>query len=132
MIASNVTDRSVLDRAAKLVGVRLENVRPVNKAGTRIAFVLRLGPKKLYQRMSPSGRRVAAVCWHGHAAFFRQLFLLDSAIEVRTHWAGGDIHYTAGNFEATYGRTGGANIGSQMNPMAYRDACDYGTHPINR
>jgi hypothetical protein len=130
MTATNVRDISVLQQAAAHVGVRLDNVRHLS--GRRWAFVLRLGPEKLYQRVSHRGRRVAAVCWHGHAAFFRELFKRDPHIEVRSRWAAGAVHYTAENFERTYPETGNANIGSLMTPMAYRDACDYDSHPVNR
>lgn len=132
MIATNVSDIATLYHAAEAVGVRLNNIRNANARGTRIAFVLRLGPAKLYQRLSPTGRRVAAVCWHGHAAFFRELFRLDPRVEVRSSWVGGPTHYTAENFEHTYPSTGDANIGSMYAPMAYRDACDYDSHPINQ
>lgn len=130
MIVSNITDPSVITRAANTVGVRIDNYRTVNAKGTRVAFVLRLtsGLPHVWQRLSHSGRRVAAVCWHGHEAFFRELFKLDPSIEIRTHWAGGDIHYTADNFEQTFGETGYANVGSVYEPCAYRDACDPESH----
>lgn len=125
MIATNLRDVNTLHQAARNVGVRVENLRPM---GRRWAFVLRLGPDKRYQRLSPSGRKVAAVCWHGHAAFFRELFKLDKNVEVRTNF-NGKTHYTASNFEETYKHTGHQNIGSQVNPCAYMDACVADSHP---
>lgn len=120
MTAAHTTVEELRAVASK-VGVMVDHVRP---QGRRIAFVLRLLPERKYQRVGNAGRKVAAVCWHGHRDFFRALFALNSAAEIRSHWVGGDIHYTAENFERTYQDTGHANIGSMYQPLAYRDACE--------
>jgi len=119
MIASHVTPED-LATAARALDVRLENLRPL---GRRYQFTLRLNPSKAYQRRGHSGRRVGAVCWHGHRDFFRALFAVNPAAEIRSRWVAGRIHYTSHNFEDTYRDTGSVNIGSQACPLAYQDAC---------
>lgn len=123
--------------AAKRVGVEAQ-VSGLNNKGTSYRFTLKLGPEKLYQRTSPTQtnkdgepRRIAAVCWHGHAAFFRELFKLEPTAVVSSSRMG-QVRYTADNFETTFGPTGDWNIGSMYNPCAFRDACDYDSHPVNR
>lgn len=120
MIAKHTTVEELASVAAH-TGVRLENIR---QQGHRVSFVLRLQPSRKYQRRSHSGRKVAAVCWHGHRDFFRELFRVNPLAEIRSHWAAGSIHYTAGNFERVYPDTGYTNIGSMMQPCSYQDACD--------
>ena len=132
MTVTGITSADVLYQAARAVEVDIRECQSLNRRGSRYRFTLKLGPSKAYRRLSRSGRKVSAVCWHGHAVFFRQLFALAPTAEIRSNWAGGRTHYTAENFEHTFGATGGANIGNQMAPIAYRDACDYDSHPINR
>jgi hypothetical protein len=123
--------------AAFNVGVRAV-VNPANAKGTAYRFTLKLGASKTYQRTSPSmtnkdgePRRIAAVCWHGHAAFFRELFKFEPNAIVSSSRMG-HVKYTAENFESTFGPTGDWNIGSHYNPVAFRDACDYDSHPCNK
>lgn len=71
----------ILEEAAINVGVRLVNLRP---SGSGYAFTLglqgelwrRRGPRSFYGK---PGKRIAAVCYHGHAAFMRELFALAPA-----------------------------------------------------
>jgi hypothetical protein len=136
MIARKCTQSAIV-QAAESVGVRAD-VSGLNQSGTSYRFTLKLGPDKLYQRTSPTQtradgepRRIAAVCWHGHAAFFRALFkLCPSAIVSSSRM--GQVRFTADNFETTYPKTGYWNIGSQMYPCAFHNACDYDSHPVNR
>lgn len=137
MIARNVSTLDIV-KAAESVGVKAVITRQMNTKGTAFAFTLKLGPQRTYQRTSPTmtnkdgePRRIAAVCWHGHAAFFRALFKLAPDATVSTSRMG-SVKYTAENFETTYGPTGDWNIGSMYQPVAFRDACDYDTHPVNR
>lgn len=118
MIAKNVT-RQDLQTAAKNVDVRIENYRPV---GRRHQFVLRLNSSHAWQRYSHTGRRVAAVCWHGHRDFFRALFLL-APLAVVTTCRNGKTRYDSETFEDVFPETGNGNIGSMFEPCAYRDAC---------
>ncbi len=66
-------DQQQLEQAATDTGVRLVNFRP---QGRGFAFTLGL-EGELWRRRSPSGRKVAAVCYHGHAAFMQRVFQLN-------------------------------------------------------
>lgn len=73
----------------------------------------------------PSGihnaRRLSCVCWHGHREFMRALFALAPDARITT----GIITYKGSeDFERTHNETGYRNIGSQMAPVAGREACD--------
>ena len=63
-------------------------------------------------------KRLAAACWHVHGDFFDALFTVKPDAIVRSQ---GDkvITKDAGNWQDW-------NIGSQMYPMYYSEACDCG------
>ena len=116
MLAYNVDEQDLL-AAAELAGVGLDGPR---KVGHRFRFTLRLQGER-YQRRGYTGRRIAAVCWHGHYAFMAALFeRVPSAriVSMAARYDGKD------EFAAFADRTGDRNIGSQVQPLAYRDACD--------
>jgi hypothetical protein len=126
MIAYGLTEREVT-QAAQTAGVRVQEFRPVN--GRAVRFRLALAPDKRYQRRAPlTRRRVAAVCWHGHEAFFRALFAAVPGARVQTAFLRGnprgDRYYTAENFDRLYGRTGDRNVGSQFEPCPMHAACE--------
>lgn len=140
MIVRNMTPGATLKlvQAAELAHVKVVISRQMNNKGTAYTFTLKLSASKAYQRTSSTmtnkdgePRRINAVCWHGHAAFFRELFKLEPTAIVSSSRMG-TVRYTAENFEDVYPATGDWNIGSQYAPCAFRDACDYDTHPINR
>lgn len=69
-------------RAAKSIGAVLYNVRP---AGKFLAFVIRpeRGPRgERYRARGHSGRRVWAVCWHGHKVFMDKLFTMNPHVLI--------------------------------------------------
>jgi len=108
-----------LENAADTVGVQLYNVRTKGKG---VAFVLRpLDGSEQWRRRSNTGRRIWAVCWHGHRAFMRVLFALNGeGVIISTH-----ARYDGRrDFEQSHSWTGDKNIGSHFNPMSFRDACD--------
>ncbi len=116
MIAYNVTTATVR-MAAATAGVRLEGFQP---EGNGLHFVLRLIGER-WRRRSSRGRRVAAVCWHGHRAFMEALFNRAPAARLKGTMA--DYNGRL-DFWARHDATGNRNIGSIAQPMAYRDACD--------
>jgi len=144
MIARNVA-REAIERAADSIGVRFgrEGITPINQKGTAFRFVLRpimpdRQPAREYGRWFRRGhdgkRTVAAVCWHGHREFFRTLFALapDCKVQTRqTRELPGNKWYTADNFEHVYGATD-TNIGSQMNPQMFSEACFCGDTILDR
>lgn len=77
-----------------------------------------------YQRTSTSGwadgRKVAAVCWHGHRDFMRAVFRLDPNARFKTaiaDWKGSE------DFEQRFAQTAFDNKGSIMFPVFAKDAC---------
>jgi hypothetical protein len=66
-------------------------------------------------RLGPSGRRVAAACWHVHGDFFDALFeVCPDAVIVSM---GKKITKDEGNWQDQ-------NIGSAYLPFMYSEACD--------
>jgi hypothetical protein len=127
MLGYHVNEATLI-QAATTVGVRIIEYR--HTSGTACRFRLGLEPDRKYGRTSASyfnmGRRVAAVCWHGHREFFRALFAIQPEARVQTAktktFAPGQRFYTADNFESIYRQSDG-NIGSQLAPVNYSDAC---------
>lgn len=116
MIVRN-TDQHTIENAALDAGVSLQKVKRV---GRGVQFRLALAPDKRYQRLGFTGRRIAAVCWHGHRAFFEALYQRAPLATVHTAQA---TYTSAADFDATHDDTGYRNIGSQMDPLSYRAAC---------
>lgn len=101
----------------------------ISKDGRAWNFRLALGDEKReknrkYQRTSTSyygnGRRVAAVCWHGHRDFMRAILARDPEARIKTAYAD---YRGAQDFEDSFGNTGYKNVGSMMNPVFAKDAC---------
>ena len=72
-------------------------------------------------KRSPRGRRIAALCWHGHRDIMRAIFnafpdsLLITALARYEGQKG---------FEHNFPKTGFTNIGSIAEPFAFRNACE--------
>jgi hypothetical protein len=88
---------------------------------------LNLGPEKKYQRLGfmrkkdGSRSKVNAVCWHGYRDFLKELYLISGTFRVVTAQA------TYNNIEDFYNKfesTGNNNIGSMVDPLPYRKACN--------
>ena len=128
MLLINVTEselRNHVDLFNTLTDSSVEIVDFQNKSSSRrnaarCRFVPRFSADK-YGRISASGRRVKALCWHGHRDLFRHLFQAMPDLEIRTARA---TYKGLDGFEAEYPATGDYNIGSMMSPLAYRNACE--------
>lgn len=112
-----------LRKAAGLVHVDLYQVKALNKKGTGWQFTIRpsiLYPEKWRSVNPVTGRRVHAVCWHGHRAFFRKCFeyapkaRFKSTIET---WNGSE------DFESRHLASGFKNRGSMIAPFYVNQAC---------
>jgi|TARA_R100000482_G_scaffold124748_1_gene78810 hypothetical protein len=88
---------------------------------------LKLGTSKKYQRLGfsrnkdGSRKKVNAVCWHGYRDFLKELYLISGTFKVVTAQA------TYNNIEDFYNKfeaTGNNNIGSMVDPLPYRKACN--------
>ena len=66
-------------------------------------------------RIGFTGRRVAAACWHVHGDFFDALFGINPAAVIVS--MGERISINGGNWQDK-------NIGSQIQPMYYSEACE--------
>jgi len=77
--------------------------------------------KGRFHRRGYSGRRLTAACYHGHYAFMESLFDLEPEAVIRSAMATYDGQE---QFYNTAGNAGYRNIGSQMTPLCYEDACD--------
>lgn len=123
---------ATVEAAARSIGVE---VSPIRQRGRALQFTLRLGASREYQRRSPRGRRIAAVCWHGHRDFFRTLFWMAPAAKVSTaqtrRLPRGERFYTRETFSERYPYTD-TNIGSLWEPARYSDCCDCGSEAVAR
>lgn len=101
----------------------------ITPVGRGYRFTLRLTDSKApfhrraqqRYRSTSAPKRMPSVCWHGHKAFMLALFMEQPDAVIITGMAryNGLAGFTR-EHEATYER----NIGSQMMPQAYGDACD--------
>jgi len=119
MRALGVT-RSELVQAACESGVALNEVDSINKGNTSYRFTIRPIDGK-WQRVSPRGRKVHAVCWHGHLEFMRYLYRINSTAKIRTAMSRYDSRE---DLESNKGNAYHSNIGSLTYPMDYGDACN--------
>jgi len=135
MLARHVTEETIRE-AARATGVRADISRVTS---TSVRFRLGLDISNLYedgtrryQRTSSShfqkGRKVGAVCWHGHRDFFRKLFALAPEATVLTALA----FYQGGpeDFEKQFPQTD-QNVGSALYPMLASEACTCFDHNYN-
>lgn len=122
MIIRRTTTEAVYQAAGKAgVDVSLSVLNPSRGGGHTISVkVSPLPGSDRWQRISPSGRRLHAVCWHGFRDFFRALFAETPNAVAKTVLATYD---GAEEFEATFPATGDQNIGSAFQPMCIADAC---------
>ena len=73
------------------------------------------------RKIGPTGRRIHAVCWHGHRDFLRALFVRTPSAVVITAIA---RYEGSADFEASFAATGNQNVGSQMQPLRLDRACE--------
>jgi len=119
-------------RIAHDVGIRIHSDwggHGISKDGRAWNFRLALGDEKRegyrkYNRTSASmfheGRKVAAVCWHGHRDFMRALYAEDPEARIKSAVAD---YRGRQDFEESFGSTGFRNVGSMMYPQFAKDVC---------
>jgi hypothetical protein len=136
MVVYGVTENELL-RAARTVGVSLDYSPVAQGRGLRLRLTtsgavrtasgrLKVPPpyaRRAHHRNDDGSRRLLtrSVCWHGHRDFFRALFELAPEARVVTAMA---TYRGREDFEASHEESGWRNIGSQMDPIYARDACD--------
>jgi hypothetical protein len=125
IIKTTVKAEGVLNDALKAVNEKYEGnitfkkCEIINGEGTRARFTLTVkDSRKAGGRISHSGRRVCAACWHVHGDFFLACLALDAGAVIKS---AGCADITAGYTRADWQDR---NIGSQFSPMMYSEACD--------
>lgn len=94
--------------------IRFKNIKRINR--DRVRFTLSIhNSRNPGARRSPSGRRVAAACWHVHGCFFDALLSVNPNAFILT--CRNRIDRCGGNW-VDY------NIGSIANPMRASAACN--------
>lgn len=124
------------ERIAASLGIRFNGDDTPNSRGARCKGLLRPlygqpRAQRPYPRISSSPfaqstqsgepRAVAAVCWHGHRDFMREVFCQFPTARIVTH---ATTYRSPEHFEATYRDTGYRNVGSLYYPMAMCEACE--------
>ena len=118
-----------LDRAIKVFNQDNDSTIQIvdyqDKSTSRtVKFRCRFVPNRSsdkYGRLSHSGRRIKALCWHGHRDLFEMLFNVFPQLEIRTAQA---TYKGRDGFIRNYPATASVNIGSMFKPMEYQDACN--------
>lgn len=127
MLIRGATQYQIEQATARTPGVGLTYLQPKGRAfrvklGTSAERPARYGRRGF--RVRKDGERSqmhSCLCWHGFRAWMRMLYQLAPDATICT----GIITYRgAEDFERNHDWTGDRNIGSQMQPLAFRDACD--------
>lgn len=113
--------RSELESIASSLDVRLYNFRGEQDGSA--SFVLRPNDPDRWRRRGHTGRRIWAVCYHGHYAFMRMVFERSPDAEIRTSMA---RYVGRADFERKALGVGDRNIGNRWNPLSLNNACDCG------
>lgn len=71
-------------------------------------------------RISASGRKVCAACWHCHRDVMRAIFAINPHARIKSSLAD---YRSKEHFEDTFYATGYTNCGSMMAPLNAMDAC---------
>lgn len=96
--------------------------RTPERKGRAVTFTLTVADSRgKGSRVGWSGRRVCACCWHGHRDIMQALF--DAYPDARLQSAQADYRGKE-DFEDSFEATGYVNIGSQVSPLHFNDACD--------
>jgi len=84
-----------------------------------VDFTLRVrSSKEPGARRGHSGRRMAKACWHVHGDLFDAILKLDNKARIISRGGPGAVITSAG------GNWQDCNIGSQMQPLYFSEACD--------
>ena len=87
-----------------------------------VHFTLRcVSSKEAGHRRGFSGQRMVSACWHAHRDFMRAVFAIVPEARIKSSF----IDYQdSEDFEQRHRATGNRNIGSQMSPLYFNEACD--------
>ena len=106
------------------LGIELYELREHGQRVRRYQYTLRPATER-YRSWDPmSGRRIWAVCWHGHRDYMRAVYELDPSARFKSAMAD---YRGADDFESKFPDTAYTNVGSQMFPVLAREKCE-GNH----
>jgi len=125
MKVKGITERQLRSIVRK-VGVQFNN--GPTKIGNYLFFTLRLpqfarAPKAKYRRTGTRGRRICAVCYHGHFAVMQRILDVNPDAVIRSAVA---TYLGKDDFEAKAPSVGERNVGSMMEPRMFIDSCNCG------
>lgn len=122
MKAKNCTMGNLQD-ALNQINIKYQgNIRfkSIETKGKQIDFTLTvIDSHKPGHRRGFNGQRVSAACWHAHGDFFDALIELNPQAVIVSRSIDTVIDCNGGNWQDR-------NIGSQMNPLYFSEACDCG------
>ena len=73
-----------------------------------------------YNNKDGSKRKVNAICWHGFRDFISEIYKFHPHVRVVSSTA---TYLNKQDFEYKYPNTAYKNIGSQIQPLEYHNAC---------
>lgn len=116
--------REYAEAVAQDLGFRLDNVRPSSNGFKCVLRPISGDKSTRFRRTSASifhgGRRVNAVCYHGHYAWMKSLLLHNPHGRIKSSM----FDYKGlGEFNANAYDVGYRNIGSMYCPTSLSDAC---------
>jgi hypothetical protein len=120
MDAKNITIEQMQKALTKVNKKYKGNIafRYIEQNGRRVSFTLTVNSSKgPGGRRGFSGRRVSAACWHAHGNFFECVFSICPDAVIISRGIGVTITRAYGNWQDK-------NIGSQIQPLYYSEACD--------
>jgi|SRR5579864_3257581 len=83
-------------------------------------FTLSLGSSRRFQRVGNTGRKVFAVCYHGHYDFMKAVYDKDPNARIVSSMA---KYENIESFELQAPELAYRNIGSIIEPLEYSQAC---------
>lgn len=126
MLIRNVTRAQLNEAIAVNSNLAFNRCDPEGR-GFRVTLRVKSSKGDFHRRAASNpfteaqGRRMVAVCYHGHYAFMRRLFELAPDVVICSAMA---TFNGAKEFEEKAEEVEYRNIGSQAYPTYYGDACD--------
>lgn len=108
----------IIESIPNLDWKRLETVGP-RRPHVEVTLKVK-SSRGLYAKRGVGGRRTVAACFHGHAAFMKAVFAIRPGALIKSTMATWD---GAADFAERFEDVGERNIGSRMEPIAFRDSC---------
>jgi len=120
----NTNFSEILKHISTKLNICVES-NPISKNCYRVKLVKQKENKNYqrtgyYNNKDGTPRKVNAICWHGFRDFLNELYLAYPLLRVVTSQT---TYTNRTNFISTFKATGYNNIGSQIQPLEYHNAC---------